>query len=494
MLFLSVDTIKEAEARTMQNVSSLTLIENAAQALYKELKDFNSVRIYCGKGNNGSDGYATALLLKKNGIETEIVQVMPPENEDCISLCKKAIDAGIPVLTQVSFPLKNFDCALDAVFGIGIKGEITSSDIIRAIEIINSSSYVVSADIPSGMDADTGKECGISVRADKTVTFTAPKKGMLENSSVDLCGEIVVAEVGVAVNYNEISKSTAVPITKKLVQTMLPLRRRYSHKGTFGTAVIIAGSSTMPGAAAMAAMSALRSGCGLVKVIAPVSICKVLNILVKEAIVIPSPEQGGILLPSLSPEAVEAIRGADSILVGCGIGKGNHHLLINNILLNASAPVIIDADGINCLSGNLDIIKNKNVLLTPHPKEFSRISGYEVSDIEANRINIADGFARENGIHLLLKGARSVITYGGSNKYVSIEATSALSKAGSGDVLAGITVSLAAQGINLTDSAAAACFIHTRAGMIAEKTIGCYGTTADDLIKLIPSAISQIQK
>lgn len=494
MQFLSVDTIKKAEARAMENVSSMHLIENAAQALYSELKNFSSVRIYCGKGNNGSDGYATALLLKKNGIHTEIVQVLPPAGEECIALCKKALVCGISVLSDVTYPTCRFDAVLDAIFGIGISGTVENPDIVKAIEIINSSSsYVVSADVPSGMDADTGIECGICVKADKTVTFTAPKKGMLENSSVDLCGEIVIAKVGISVNYRDCNDTDCVPITKELVKSLLPIRKRYSHKGTFGSAVIVAGSSTMPGACAMAAMSAMKSGCGLVKIIAPLSISHILNILVKEAIVIPVPEQNGVIHPDLTTEALDVISTADSILVGCGLGKGEHHLLIKNILAHAGCSVIIDADGINALAGNLDIIKNRDVLLTPHVKEFSRISGYSVQEIENNRMGIADSFAKEYGINLLLKGARSIITYGGNNRYVSVHASSALAKAGSGDVLAGITVSLAAQGITLTDSAVAACLIHTTAGLIAEKEIGPYGTIADDLIRLVPSSIQHIQ-
>lgn len=495
MLFLTADMIKESERRTLENVSAITLIENAACALYNELKAFKSVRIYCGKGNNGSDGYATAILLKKNGIRTEIVQVSAPQSEECRFLYKKALEENINITDIIDFPQDDFDCVLDAILGIGITGDILDPSIRKAIGIINASdSFVISADIPSGMNTNTGEECGTCIHADKTVTFTAPKLGMLSNASVDICGEITVAEVGIGVNYNEFSESTCVPITPKLVKSMLPTRLRYSHKGTFGTTVIVAGSSTMPGAAAMAAMAALRSGCGLVKIIAPVSICRVLNILVKEAIVIPVPEQNGVMLPNLTEEALLSIKEADSVLVGCGLGRGNHHILIKNILTNASCGVIIDADGINSLSSYIDIIRNKNVLITPHPKEFSRISGYTITDIESNRISISDLFARENGIHLLLKGARSIITYGGSNRYVSLEATSALAKAGSGDVLSGLIAGFASQGLTLTDSAAVACLIHTHAGIIAEKEIGAFGTTAEDLIQLIPRAIKQIQK
>ena len=493
MLFLSVDMIKEAEKKAMESVSSMHLIENAAQACFDEIRNFNSVRVYCGKGNNGSDGYATAILLKRKGVRVEIVQVAEPSGEECVLLSKKAAEEEIPIIGGVMFPTEEFECSLDAIFGIGISGEITDANIIRAIEMINSSgTYVVSCDVPSGMNADTGKACPISVRADKTVTFTAPKRGMLSNESVDLCGEIVIAEVGIGVKYNEIHQSTCVPLTKRLVRTILPKRSRYSHKGTFGTAVIIAGSKTMSGAAAMAAQAALRGGCGLVKIIAPVSICTVLNILVKEAIVIPEKEENGILSPELSDEAFDAIKNADSILIGCGLGKGRHDVLISNVLSVANCGVIIDADGINALSGKLDIIKNKNVLITPHVKEFSRISGYGVSDIENHRIQAVDKFAKDFGVRVLLKGARSVIAYGGSNKYVSVEATSALSKAGSGDVLSGIIVSLAAQGLSLTDSAAAGCLIHTRAGLHAEKQIGAYCVTSDDLIKHISTAIKEI--
>lgn len=493
MLFLSTDMVREAEARAMKNVSARELIENAALACFNEVKEFNSFRVYCGKGNNGSDGYMAAILLKRSGKMVEIVQVEPPANEDCRALYHKAMREEIPIVRGALFPTQKFECSIDAIFGIGIKGEIDDQNIIRAIEMINASdTYVVSCDVPSGFNSDTGKKCTVSVKADKTITFTAPKRGMLSNESIDLCGEIVIAEVGIPVDYNSITQSTCVPLTGKLAGTIIPQRSRYSHKGTFGTAVIVAGSKTMSGAAVMAAQAALRSGCGLVKVIAPSQICPILNILVKEAIVIPAPEQEGIMLPELSKEAYEAVRSANSVLVGCGLGKGNHHLLIKNILSAASCPVIIDADGINALSGKLDIVKNKNVLLTPHVKEFSRISGIEIADIENHRIQIADKFAHEMGINLLLKGARTVITYGGSNKYVSLNSTSALAKAGSGDVLSGIITSFAAQGLSLTDSAALGCYIHSRAGIIAEKEIGAYSTISGDLIELISPVIKEI--
>lgn len=492
MLFLSEQMIRQAELKAMENVSEMNLIERAASSLFEHLKNFSSVRIYCGKGNNGSDGYATAILLNKKGVKVEIVAVYEPKTEACIELYNRAFREGIAIKNEVDFPNEHFEAVLDAVFGIGLSGEI-SGNAEKAISIINAEGgYIVSCDVPSGMEADTGKALGECVRADKTVTFTAPKRGMLSNESVDLCGEVVIADVGIPIDYSAVSDSGCVPITDLLVKTMLPKRKRLSHKGSFGTAVIVAGSSTMAGAAAMAALAAYKSGCGLVKIIAPESISGILNILVKEAIIIKAPEKDGVISPLLTSEIQDALAKASAVLVGCGLGKGEHSVLISNIINATNAPIIIDADGINALRGNLNVIKNQNILLTPHPLEFSRISGIEVREIERHRVQYAANFASEYSVSLLLKGARSIVAYGGNNKYVSLIATSALSKAGSGDVLSGIIVSFASQGLSLTDSGAAACHIHAKAGLIAEKTVGAYGVCIDDLINNIPLAIKEI--
>lgn len=490
MLFLSSEKIYEAEREAMKSVSSIQLIKNAATACYEHIKEYNSVRIYCGKGNNGSDGYVTAILLKQDGKRVEVVQVFEPATEECIYFCEKAREMGVEITGSISFPLDEFECSVDAIFGIGVKGAVDGRA-EQAIDIINASdTFVVSLDLPSGMNADTA-EGEVCVLADKTITFTTPKRCMLFNKSVDPCGEIVICDVGIPVDYTA-EQGRCIPITDKLTKSILPKRSRLSHKGTFGTAVIVAGSYSMAGAAAMAAQAAYKSGCGLVKIIAPESITSVLNILVKEAVVIPVAHLNGVINPNLPDNAIDALKKASSVLVGCGLGSGRHDILISKILSVVNAGVIIDADGVNSLRGNLNIIKNRDVLLTPHPLEFSRISGLSVAEIEKARIKTADAFSCEYGVSLLLKGARSVIAYGGNNLYVSLLATSALSKAGSGDILAGIAVALAAQGISLTDSAVAASYIHSKAGMLAEKKIGAFSVTADDIINLLPEAVKTI--
>ena len=492
MLFLTADMLKRAEKKAMENVSAAQLIENAAKACFKYVKAFDSVCVFCGKGNNGSDGYATAILLKKAGKKVDIIQVFEPESPECIEFARKAEEENIFISPPGMIPSGEFECIIDAIFGIGINGAVTGIA-EQVISYINASdSYVVSADIPSGMNADTGKYEGACVRADKTVTFTAPKYGMMSNESVDVCGDISVENVGVMADYSLADPSVCVPLEKRLVKSLIPKRSRLSHKGVFGTVVMIAGCFGMAGAAAMAADAAYRSGCGLVKIIAPRSICPLLNIMVKEAVLIPLPEKDGKILSVLTDEVKKAVSSADSVLIGCGMGVNADAKLINDVLSHASSDVIIDADGINALVGHLDIVRNKNVILTPHPLEFSRISGIPVNEIEKDRIDVADNFAREYGVTLLLKGARSVIVYGGEHKYVSVKATSALAKAGSGDILSGVIASFCAQGISLTDSAAAACYIHTYAGMLAEREIGSYGVKADDILRMLPRAIREV--
>lgn len=485
MIFLSAEEIRAAEKRAMEKTSSMQLIGNAANACFEELKIFNSVLVYCGKGNNGSDGYATAIILKKAGKQVCIIQVDEPKTAECAALCSAAHDMEIE-MRRVGNPPKGFECVFDAIFGIGIKGVITGNPKIAIEEINAYNAYVVSADIPSGMDTDTGE--GVCVKADKTVTFTAPKKGMIFNSGVNSCGEIVIKKVGIECS----DKDGTVVITKDLAKKLLPKRERLSHKGTFGTALIIAGSKFMAGAAAMAALAAQRSGCGMVKIIAPRSICASLNIMVKEAVIISAPENRGVMSPRLSKRAIEEISKADSILIGCGIGKGHHEKMIGNVLKFAHCPVIIDADGINALSGHLDIIENKNVLLTPHPLEFSRISSVSVPELEKSRLEYADMFAKKIGGSVLLKGARTMVVNREGKAYVSLISTSALAKAGSGDVLAGICASLAAEGLEISKSAVLAVYIHSLAGSICERKFSAYSSVSSDLIENIPEAFKAL--
>ncbi|MGN1098324.1 MAG: NAD(P)H-hydrate dehydratase, partial [Clostridia bacterium] len=448
-----------------------------------------SVAVFCGKGNNGSDGYRIAMLLHRLGKDVRAVSVFEPKTEECIRLAEDCRNAGIEIIPFDKLGSIGCDAVVDAIFGIGISGEVTGTA-RKAIEYINGlNAFVLSADIPSGLDADSGVPCGVCVRADKTVTFTAPKLGMISNESVEYCGDIVVRPAGIPVTWSEILSAQPTPLIPETVAPLLPRRPRLSHKGTFGRLVMIAGSRGMMGAAAIAARAAQRSGCGLVIMVCEKGMENTVNIMVPEAVVIPVEEYNLASSPRLS----EAISGAGAVLIGCGSGKSLSSEFIKSVLETAPCPVVLDADGLNTVAEHTDMLKGKNLVLTPHPLEFSRLTKKSVSEIESNRLVEAVGFAIEYGVTLVLKGARTVIAEKGGETAVSLNSTSALARGGSGDVLSGVISALCAQGISPADSAKLGVYLHSLSGKISAARCGEYSSTINDIIENLKLSFMEVE-
>ena len=485
MRFLTSQQIRSFEVRIISGPdSSLELIDNAAKACVRELMPFGASCVFCGKGNNGADGYRIGRLLHDLGKSIRIVSVFEPKTEECRLLAEDCRRAGIETIPfdELSTPIA-CDAAVDAIFGIGISGEVTGTA-ASAIEYINAAkAFTLSVDVPSGLDADQGRACGCCVRADKTVTFTAPKLGMLTNESVDLCGEIVVREAGIPVDHSAVPHDQPLVLIPEYAASLLPRRPRLSHKGTFGRLLVIAGSSGMMGAAIMAVRAALRSGCGLVTVVCKRGMENLLNIAVPQAVVLTVEDYDDERL-------TKAIDGASAILMGCGSGRSLNDVFIRSVLENAACPVVLDADGLNALRGQTGILKGKNVIITPHPLEFSRLTGKSVAEIEADRLTYAKALSDELGITVLLKGARTVIAHDGEAA-VSLCSTSALARGGSGDVLSGIIASLCAQGIN--NPAELGAYLHGRAGAISAERCGEYSVTMEDLIENLKYSFMEVE-
>ena len=492
MRFLTSGQIRDFEGEIITDVySSLRLIDSAANACAKELSHFGAICIFCGKGNNGADGYRLAKLLHEGGAAVKIVRVFEPGTEECKMLAEECEGDDIPAFgfdeDGLSKALSDCRAVVDAIFGIGIKGEVAGTA-RRAIEFINGlGTYVLSVDIPSGLDADSGEVCGVCVKADKTVTFTAPKLGMLSGAGVDHCGEIVIRYVDIPVNEGSVPEWQPVPLTEELAAGLLPKRPRLSHKGTFGRALMVVGSPGMLGAAAMAARSAMRSGVGLVTIMCRRGLENTLNIMVPEAVVLPVDDYSMSL-----PEIKKAVESADAVLVGCGIGRSISVRFITELLDAAKAPVIIDADGLNILSGRPELLSGRNVVITPHPLEFARLTGISVAEQEKDRVGAARTFAEKYGVTLVLKGARTVIASPGGTAAVSLMSTSALAKAGSGDTLAGLLCALCAQGLPADDAARLGVYLHARAGMISAVKNGEYSTTVGDITDCLKYAFMEV--
>lgn len=480
MKFLTLEQIKLSEAKTITRLStSSELINNAALACAKELMPFGAICVFCGKGNNAADGYRVASILKKSGKTVFAVSLFPPKTAECSAMLKECEDLGIEIFS-LNDPLPPFDACVDAVFGIGFKGNIDglALDAIRRINSLNK--FTLSIDIPSGLNADSGKPMPEAVYADKTVTFTAPKIGMANGESADFCGEIVIKDVGVA--YTDYDSMPIYP----LLPTPLPRRSAYSHKGSFGKAVMFVGSNGMAGAAAMAAKAAMRSGCGLVNIVCPVGLESTLNIMVPEAVVVPVKEY------ALNDEIMRCVSSAKAILIGCGIGKSIPPEFILSLLQSAHCPVILDADALNALSPFPDQPLKGDIICTPHPLEFSRMTGIPTEDIEKNRIALATDFAAKKNLTLVLKGARTIVARRDASAYVSLISTSALAKGGSGDVLSGIICALCAQGFSSKLSARTGVYLHSLSGRITARQKGEYSATVSDIIDNLSLAFKEI--
>ncbi len=491
MKFLTSQQMKLCEKKVITDLaSSLRLIDSAANACAKECEFFGAVCVFCGKGNNGADGYRLALLLRRCGAQVRVVPVLEPHSEECRLLARRCAEEGVPVVpfaeAMAGGRVPRCDAVVDAIFGIGIRGEVTGPA-REAIELINRlDAYVIAVDIPSGLDADSGRALGAAVRADKTVTFTAPKAGMISGESADYCGDIVIAGVGVPLDDLPASDAPS-PLTAELAASLLPQRPRFSHKGVFGRALLAVGSEGMLGAAALAAKSALRSGAGLVNVICKKGLENTLNIMAPEAVVLPLADYS-----AASEELGAAAASATALLVGCGLGKSASAAFVTGLLSRVDAPAVLDADGINALAGRPGLLAGRELVLTPHPLEFSRLTGRPVAEIEADRLRAARDFALEYGVTLALKGARTVVAAPTGETWVSLVSTSALAKAGSGDVLAGLICALLAQGLAPAEAACLGVYLHSRAGVAAGRLCGEFSATAADILDGLKYAFTEV--
>ncbi len=459
MSVLTKAQITKAEETAVQNGTfsfrdlMLTAGTSAAKIIEEKYTVKNKkIAVLCGKGNNGGDGYVIAEYLKSKG--THITIVAPfgaPVTENAKYYSKASTCEFTDDLNE------EFDIIIDALFGIGFKGELDQAT-VQLLNKANSQNCVrIAVDIPSGVECDTGLVNSIAFKADLTVTFIALKPCFLLPMGNDYCGEVNVAPIGVEVTDKtyEIIKE---PVFKK--------RSHNSHKGTFGTALIICGSYGMAGALMLSAKSALRSGLGIAKCVMPKSIYEAFTRFLPEAVCVPSKETKSGTLKYFPRALSHLLRDADAILFGCGSGQSSHNKkILGHLLKHSEKPLVIDADGINTLSSCIELLKQSKapIILTPHPGEMARLCRVSVDEIEADRVKYAKQFAEKYGCTLVLKGANTIVAESNGNVSFNILGNSGMATGGSGDVLAGITVSLCAQGYSPEESARNAVFLHSLA-------------------------------
>ncbi|MCI8404984.1 MAG: NAD(P)H-hydrate dehydratase [Clostridia bacterium] len=494
-------------ASEIGGIPSIVLMENAAIACVKALKeDFDNLRgkraaIFCGKGNNGGDGFAIARHLYNAGAEVSVYLVCGNEfngdakiNFDIITEMNINIDV-ISDTEHLRYIIRAHDMIIDAIYGTGIHGSVSgiSYDVIN--DINENSAYILSVDVPSGINSDSGEICGICVRADRTVTFAAYKVGMLMFPAADYTGRVTVADISIP-DYIIENQNITINVTDgEFIRKHFPKRENNSQKGDYGKLLVIAGSAGMTGAAYLSSQAAVLAGSGLVTLALPSCLNGAMEAKTTEVMTVPLEDIGGHISSNARERVLECVEKADAVLIGPGLGRSiDIARVIEAVLENSKVPVIIDADGINAAAKNMDILSGCAcpVIFTPHTVEMVRLTGLEPDYIEENRLVVSKEFAEEYGVTVILKGHHTIVTGLRGEQYINITGNSGLATGGSGDVLAGITASFIARGVEESIAAAMAVYIHGLAGDMAMEKYGIEAVTASAVMKNVPYAMRQI--
>jgi NAD(P)H-hydrate epimerase len=514
MKILTATQMQALDRRTITEarVPSVTLMERAGsgtadfiQSRFGPLAG-KRIAIMCGKGNNGGDGLVVARLLRQRRAIVTVVLLAPASalSRDAAAMHRRWLRIGGTAATktfrsseQVQSLLAASGLIVDALLGTGLSSEVTGA-YAEAIRLMNDAGKpIVAVDIPSGIHADDGALLGHAVRAAATVTFGLPKLGLYLGAGIDHAGAVQVVDIGIPPAYvNEVDSRTFL-ITEAAVRAALPHRPAASHKGTYGHAGIIAGSVGKTGAAALAAKAALRTGAGLVTVGVPASVNDVLEAKLLEVMTLPLPETKARTLGRAALDRILAfIHARTAVAIGPGLSTHPETVeLVQALMKHLDRPCVLDADALNALASRAALLTQCKIppILTPHPGEMARLEvGATAQSVNADRLGTAGRFARERGVFLVLKGARTVLARPDGVMMICPTGNPGMATAGTGDVLTGMLVGLLAQGVPSWEAACAATYLHGAAGDLAVRQLGSAGMIAGDLIEQIPYALQAV--
>jgi hydroxyethylthiazole kinase-like uncharacterized protein yjeF len=496
---------------TQAHVPSTVLMERAGEGIVRHLEEHcgpargKTITILCGKGNNGGDGLVVARLLHRRGAQIHVVLLTPITDlgRDAATMYRRLVRVTgrtaiirFQSADQVRHLLASSDILIDALLGTGLSSVVTGT-YREAIELINSAGKpVIAVDIPSGLHADTGAILGQAIRATLTITCGLPKLGLYVDAGIDQAGVIRVVDIGIPPTYVDAIESRTLLLTSDSAFQSLPERAPSAHKGIFGHAGIIAGSVGKTGAAALAARAALRIGTGLVTVATPSSVNDVLEAKLLEAMTMPLPETKARTLARSGLDRVVAfIQARTAIAVGPGLSTHPETVeLVQSLMKYLDRPSVLDADALNALAGRASLLTECKTppILTPHPGEMARLEvDATTQSVNADRIGTARRFARERGVFVVLKGARTVIARPDGLVAICPTGNPGMATAGTGDVLTGMIVGLLAQRVPAWEAACAATYFHGSAGDLASQHLGQPGMLAGDLIAQIPYALQR---
>lgn len=514
MKVVTAAEMRQIDQDTIEDIRipGIVLMETAGSEIVRAIEHHYStakhIGIFVGKGNNGGDGLVIARQLAHAGRDVSIYLVSPADSftGEARTNLDIARNLGLKIEEiQADFAfLDTLDCDLliDAIFGTGLCGNVRDP-ISNIINVINNLSIpILSVDLPSGLDADTGHPLGTCIRADRTVTIGLPKRGLLVHPGAELAGELEIVDIGFPQQVIDAQNIKANWTTEKDAAKWLPPRSPASHKGSYGRVLIVAGSTGMTGAATLTSKAALRAGAGLVTLAIPKSLNPILEVKLSEVMTLPLPEteEGSLAESATTPILKYAEKTKSVIAIGPGLSQHPetvalvHQLINENQKKNLGLRMVVDADGLNALSQSTELISllGEEAVLTPHLGEMARLTNTSISSLAAGPISTAEEFAQQHGVTLVLKGAPTITSEPNGNVWINSTGNPGMATAGMGDVLTGMIAGLMAQNMQSETAATLGVYLHGLAGDIAAEAVGMHGLIAGDVLKSVPQAISSV--
>ncbi|MGE5372116.1 MAG: NAD(P)H-hydrate dehydratase [Solirubrobacterales bacterium] len=515
MRIASAEDIRSIDRRaeTEYGIAGLILMENAGLRVVEaaermlEKSGRRRVVVVAGKGNNGGDGLVAARHLMNAGSFVDIFvlgvpEQMTPDTRTNYEILDRMGANLLPLMNEddlnpLMLAVMNCDLIIDAMYGTSFKGSLNEYD-SKITRVVNwAASPVLSVDLPSGVEPDTGRVTGEAIQASWTVALALPKFGLLLDPGQQYAGNVTVADISIPaalLNAKAIKNNL---ITEEMVRAHFGPRSRNTHKGTYGHVLAIGGSVGMTGAVTLTAWAALAAGAGLVTAAVPESVQPLVEGALAEVMTVPLAQTGG---QAIATDALPVIRDLLSRVSVCAIGPGmsrypEAHAVIRNVLEYSKIPVVIDADGLNALSEDVSILKNRQIpiVLTPHPGEMARLLGSTIEKIQSDRVETARRAAIEWGVTVLLKGSRTIVAEPNGETYLNLTGNPGMATAGSGDVLTGIIAGLIAQGMKANVAAGIGAYLHGRAGDAAKELKGEHALTASDLIRALSEVLKPLE-
>ncbi len=507
MKLVTAEQMRELERMAEQKgISEEQMMERAGSGLSailqreaERLELTPRIVFLCGNGNNGGDAFAAARLLAEQGCAVAVCLVCGiPKTITSYAMYKRLKETNAVLTTSVreaAAAIHAANIVVDAVYGIGFHGELRQD--LQTLYRLAEEKHVVAVDVPSGGNIATGAIAEGACHADATVTFGACKIGLVQYPLKEYCGKLYVSDIGIQAEMFEKLDYKMQVILDTNVKGMLPKRHPNTHKGNYGRLLCVAGSAWMPGAVLMALKAAQRCGVGLLTAATPVSVIHSIASSVPEVTYLPTKTDGsGYICADNADLILENTQWASVLLLGCGLGVTDEtKALVHRLLREADCPIILDADGINCIVDCIDIIKEvkHSIVLTPHAGEMARLLKCPADEIQNNRLEVARKLAAEYHAVVVLKGAGTIVATE-SHAYVNLTGNSGMSKGGSGDILAGMIASLVAQGVQPDQAAALSVYMHGLAGDCSATQYTEYSMLPTDLLDDIPGIFLKLEQ